>query len=260
MPLDLAALVDPFLEIVRNAASIVKEHDARPRSVTHKGRIDLLTETDPAVEAALTRDLAALLPGSTFLAEETSAQAALGDLTWVIDPLDGTTNFAHGLPVHAVSVGLWEQGRVVLGAVAAPCLGELFHAVRGGGAFLNGAPVTVTDTAEIEKALVATGFPYAIREEIGQILPNLERVLLASQGVRRLGAAALDLAYVACGRFDAFYECRLNPWDVAAGWLLVEEAGGQVTDYAGGPYRMGMKYILASNGRVHGKVSSLLKV
>jgi len=259
MPLDLNALADPFLEIMNSAAAIVKEHDARPRSVTHKGRIDLLTATDPAVEAALTRDLAKLLPGSTFLAEEGSAKARLGDLTWIIDPLDGTTNFAHGLPIHAVSVALWEEGRVVLAAVAVPVLGELFHAVRGVGAYLNGAPIAVTDVTDIEKSLVATGFPYAIREEIRPIMANLERVLVASQGVRRMGAAAVDLAYVACGRLDAFYESCLNPWDVAAGWLLVEEAGGAVTGYAGQPYALGDKHILASNGRVHGKVSELLE-
>jgi myo-inositol-1(or 4)-monophosphatase len=259
MPVDTAALVGPFLDAMRAAAAIVREHDARPRTVTRKGRIDLLTETDPAVEAALKKDLAALLPGASFLAEESAAQAALGDLTWVIDPLDGTTNFAHGLPIHAVSVGLWEEGRVVLGAVAVPVLGELFHAVRGGGAFLNGVPIAVTDTADLEQALVATGFPYAIREEIRPIMANLERVLLASQGVRRMGAAAVDLAYVACGRLDAFYESCLNPWDVAAGWLLVEEAGGRVTDYAGRPYALGGKYILASNGRVHGAISELLE-
>ncbi|MEW5772678.1 MAG: inositol monophosphatase family protein [Thermodesulfobacteriota bacterium] len=259
MSLDLTALTGPFLEIMRNAAAIVAEHDARPRTVTRKGRIDLLTETDPAVEAALKEDLAAILPGSTFLAEETASRAALGERTWIIDPLDGTTNFAHGLPIHAVSVALWEEGRVALGAVAVPVLGELFHAVRGGGAFLNGAPISVTDTADIEKSLVATGFPYAIREEMRPIMANLERVLAASQGVRRMGAAAVDLAYVACGRFDAFYESCLNPWDVAAGWLLVEEAGGRVTGYAGQPYRLGDKYILASNGRVHGKASGLLE-
>lgn len=259
MPLDVNALVGPFLDAVRRAAAIVVEHDARPRTVTRKGRIDLLTETDPAVEAALKVDLAALLPGSTFLAEETAAQAELGELTWIIDPLDGTTNFAHGLPICAVSVALWERGRVVLGGVAVPVLGELFHAVRGGGAFLNGAPISVTDVADIETSLVATGFPYAIREEMRPIMANLERVLAASQGVRRMGAAAVDLAYVACGRFDAFYESCLNPWDVAAGWLLVEEAGGAVTDYAGKPYVLGSKYILATNGRVHGKVSGLLE-
>jgi len=258
MPLDLAALVDPFLDAMRRAAAIVAENSARPHTVTRKGRIDLLTETDPAVEAALKQDLGRLLPGSTFLAEESAAQAELGELTWVIDPLDGTTNFAHGLPIHAVSVALWERGRVVLAGIAVPALGELFHAVRGGGAFLNGALIAVTDTADLEQCVVATGFPYTIREEIRPIMANLERVLLASQGVRRMGAAAVDLAYVACGRLDAFYESCLHPWDVAAGWLLVEEAGGTITDYAGNPYALGSKYLLASNGRVHDRVQYLL--
>ncbi len=255
---DLASLLAGVTRIVRRAGDLIADHNTKPRDIRHKGRIDLVTGTDLAVEAFLKENLSELLPGSSFLAEESAADAELTDNTWIIDPVDGTTNFAHGLPVVATSVGLWRGGEVVLGVVNAPLMQECFTAFRGGGAYLNDAPIKVSDAETMQDSLVATGFPYAIEEELPGILRRLQSVLPACQGVRRWGAAALDLAYVAAGRYDAFYELRLNPWDVSAGWLLVQEAGGHMTRMNGAPYHRRAHDVLATNGRVHETLRLLL--
>ncbi|MUM78273.1 inositol monophosphatase [Pseudodesulfovibrio sp. F-1] len=245
--------------IAVRAGGIVVRGAGQARKVTHKGRIDLVTETDFAVEEMLKDELAALLPGSDFLAEETASSTEPGELTWIIDPVDGTTNFANGLPFVATSIALWQRDRVVLGVVNLPLLGELFSVREGGGALLNGAPVTVSTEGAMEQALIATGFPYAIEEHLEPILDRLKAVLPRVQGVRRVGAAALDLAYVACGRYAGFYESALRPWDTAAGWLLVREAGGRVTEYdSGKDYSLGAGTILATNGLVHRELSRLI--
>ncbi|WP_285904917.1 inositol monophosphatase family protein [Pseudodesulfovibrio pelocollis] len=245
--------------IAARSGAIVAEGAGRARKVTHKGRIDLVTETDFAVEEMLKRELAALLPGSDFLAEETASATEPGELTWIIDPVDGTTNFANGLPFVATSIALWQRNRVVLGVINLPLLGELFAARAGGGARLNGKPVSVSAEGAMEQSLIATGFPYAIDEHLDPILDRLRAVLPRVQGVRRVGAAALDLAYVACGRYEGFYESALKPWDTAAGWLLVREAGGRVTEYdTRKDYALGAGTILATNGAVHDEMSRLI--
>lgn len=254
-------------DAVREAGAIIKEAWDRPRTVSKKGRIDLLTETDPAVEAALMASLPGILPGAAIMAEETAADTPLGGgngYTWVIDPLDGTTNFVHGLPFVAVSVGLWEGGqahqggRPLAGFVYNPILEEFFCARRGRGATVNGRALGVSATERLEDAMVATGFPYAVRDELADILARLERVLFATRGLRRYGAASLDLAYVAWGKLDAFFETGLKPWDTCAGWCLVEEAGGAVSRFDGQAYDLYAHDILATNGRVHAAVSKLL--
>ncbi len=251
-------LMDAFLDHMREAGTIIRRQWNDAKQIVFKGRIDLLTQTDLAVEAYLREALPRILPGSTVLAEESHTSLEPGGLTWIIDPIDGTTNYAHGLPVVAVSVGLWKDGRVVLGAVYLPVLEELFWAVRGKGAFLNGARIRVSAEAALQKSLIATSFPYGFHEEADLICERFKRVLLASQGVRRLGSAATDLAYTACGRFEGYYETGLKPWDTAAGWLLVEEAGGRVSGLDGSPYRLGEYMIVASNGRVHEELLALL--
>lgn len=244
---------------VLEAGELIRRAWGRPKEVRHKGRIDLVTATDLAVEELLKERLSAALPGATFLAEETSAQAGLGMSTWIIDPLDGTTNFAHGLPFVATSVALWQDGDLLLGLINLPILGELFTAVRGQGAWRNNEPIAVSGTATVQESLIATGFPYNTRKYLDGIQRHLGRMLLETQGVRRPGAAALDLAYVACGRFDGFYENALNAWDTAAGVLLVEEAGGRVSGFdANRPYVLGADEILASNGLLHEDLSRLL--
>lgn len=254
-------------DAVLRAGELIARNISQPKDVTRKGRIDLVTDTDMAVERSLKESLAAILPGALFLAEETSAsQAVLTDAgndapVWIIDPVDGTTNFAHGFPFVCISLALWRGGRTEFGFVHAPVLGETFSARRGAGAYLGEKRISVSQTDALEDALAATGFPYAIDERIDQTMANLRRALLACQGIRRPGSAALDLAYVACGRFDAFYETGLKPWDVAAGWLLVEEAGGLVSQFAGAreSYHLGAETILATNGKLHLRLGDLLE-
>ncbi len=250
--MDLERLLAETRQAVAEAGERIKADFAAPKDIRRKGRIDLVTATDLAVEAHLKARLAAILPEAAFLAEETDKATGLSGLTWIIDPLDGTTNFAHGFPFVCTSVGLWDGTAMILGVINAPILGQMFWAGQGLGAFCNGEPMAVSAVAVLEDALVATGFPYAIRENLGEIMGDLRTFLSATQGIRRPGAAALDLAYVAAGRLDAFYEIGLNPWDVAAGWLLVTEAGGQVSAYRPhGPYALGAFRILASNGKLH---------
>jgi myo-inositol-1(or 4)-monophosphatase len=256
---DLAALALDARAAVAASGEIIRSHWNRPSEITRKGRIDLVTQTDLAVENALKESLSRILPGADFLAEESAQSLDPGELTWIIDPLDGTTNFAHRLPFVATSVALWHRGRSMLGFVSAPLMGEMFHSVRGGGAFLNGQPIGVSRVDALEDSLIATGFPYTVREDIRGLMADLENMLLHTQGVRRPGAASIDLAYTAAGRFDAFYEIGLKPWDTAAGWLLVEEAGGRVTCFdPAEPYHLRSRSVLASNGLLHRAVASLL--
>jgi len=245
---------------VREAGGLLREHHLRPRNIRCKASVkDLVTETDLAVEAMLRASLGAILPEAGFLGEEGSADLGLAGLTWVVDPVDGTTNFAHGLPFVATSVALCRDGEPLLGLVNLPLLGELFCASRGRGAWLNGETMRVSATDSLIESLVATGFPYRIEPHLAAILRQLELAMPATRGVRRAGAAALDLAFVACGRYDGFFEFALNAWDTAAGVLLVEEAGGRVGRMTGGAYRLGAADILATNGRVHGLLEDLLR-
>lgn len=251
--------LEGLLEIASQAGNIVRENNLKPRNIKHKGRIDLVTETDVAVEEFLKAKLARLVPEATFLAEESAKDTELGKATWIIDPLDGTTNFAHGLPFVAISIGLWRDGEVCLGVVDLPLMGEQFAARRGAGATLNGSSISVSSATTLEQSILATGFPYDTETYLADIQKYLGRFLQRTQGVRRPGAAALDLAYVACGRFDGFYEYALNPWDTAAGLLLIEEAGGRVTRYdASEPYTLGARDILATNGHIHAACSEQL--
>lgn len=259
---DHAPLLPKTIDIVREAGDLLMRYWHAPREIRHKGRIDLVTTADLALENLLKERLGALLPEADFLAEESASAADLGKRlngpTWIIDPLDGTTNFAHGFPFVAISVALWDEGDVQLGLVHLPVLHELFHAAKGQGTRLNGVPVQVSSVPDLENSLVATGFPYSVREQLPPILGWMETMLSLTQGVRRPGSAAIDLAYVACGRFDAFYEINLKPWDMAAGWLLVREAGGSVTRMDGAAFELHIPSILASNARVHdGMVKAL---
>lgn len=256
---DPLSILNSLQEIALEAGEIVKDASTKTKKIVHKGRIDLVTETDVAVEVMLKVKLAKLLPEADFLAEESAKDTKLGDYTWIIDPLDGTTNFAHGLPFVANSIALWHRDRVVLGVINLPLLGELFTAAEGEGAMMNGQPISVTDESKMERTLLATGFPYAIDEHLETILRHFRTLLPLTQGIRRPGAAALDLAYVACGRYDGFFESALNPWDTAAGILLVKEAGGQLSEYnAKAPYTFESKTILATNGQIHEELSQLI--
>lgn len=261
---DAAALLEECVRLVRTSGDMVRRRWDTPSHVQHKGAVDLVTDMDVAVEDFLKERLARLLPTATFLAEESSAPTDLradDGPCWIIDPVDGTTNFVHRLSQVSTSVALWADGQVQLGVVNAPMLGrdgECFWAVRGGGCFLNGRPLRVSGAATLTDALACTGFPYDLEGRLPVVLERLRRVLPATQGMRRLGSAALDLAFVACGRLDVFYEEWLKPWDLAAGWLLVEEAGGTVSRLDGAPFRFG-DALLATNGTLHVSMVALLK-
>lgn len=262
----LTQLVPDVQHAVSQAGRLILEAWDRPSTIQHKGRVDLVTETDLAVEASLKTSLGAILPEANFLAEESASEVdrekALSGPCWVIDPLDGTTNFAHRLPFVAISVGLWTEESVGLGIVYNPVLNECFHAVRGGGAFKNGQAIGVTPTKTLQESLVCTGFPYAASEDPEKakaIAAWIGNVVAQTRGLRRYGAAALDLAYVAAGHYSAFYELGLRPWDVAAGWLLVTEAGGQVAQFLEDrPFTLDAPSILATNGHVHRAMLELL--
>jgi myo-inositol-1(or 4)-monophosphatase len=207
----------------------------------------------------LVERLQAIIPGATFWSEETHAEAGMGESTWIIDPLDGTTNFVHQIPFVATSIALWQEGQPVLGVINLPAMGELFHAIRGKGAYCNGNRIRVSRTGDLANSVIATGFPYTIREDIAPVMSSLKRILLTTQGVRRAGAAAVDLAYTACGRLDGFYEIGLKPWDTAAGILLVAEAGGRISRFDSGlPYRLGDRDIMVSNTLIHDALGSCI--
>lgn len=260
MALNLQTLLQNCLPIVIEAGKIIKQNWDTPHEVKHKGRIDLVTETDTAVQNFLRSQLATVLPEAEFLGEEDAGNvesALQKPLCWVVDPVDGTTNFVHRLPIVGVSVALLASGSPILGIINSPILAETFYATRGNGAFADGQPIHVSATDRLADSLVATGFPYDIGNELPAILHRLERVLPATQGLRRPGAASLDLAWVACGKLDGFYEDGLKPWDMAAGWLLIEEAQGRVTTFQGEAAGWGLS-LLATNGLIHEAMTHLV--
>jgi myo-inositol-1(or 4)-monophosphatase len=253
--------LDDACAIARAAGEILRAGYARPMRIAYKGDIDLVTDTDQASEAAIVQALQARFPDHAILAEEggAAAGAAAPEWRWVIDPLDGTTNFAHRYPFFAVSIALEHRGERALGVVYAPVRGECVAAGVGGGAPLNGAPIAVTAETRLERALAATGFPYDVHEKPEETLRFFAPFLPRVQGIRRDGSAALNLAYLACGRFDLFWETKLHAWDVAAAALLVTEAGGRVTDFAGGAMPADGFEVAASNGALHGALLELLR-
>jgi myo-inositol-1(or 4)-monophosphatase len=253
--------MNPFLEVAmeaaREAGAILRAEFDRPKKITYKGDVDLVTESDHHSERVVVERLRGRFPDHAIVAEEGSTGAAAGaKYCWHIDPLDGTTNFAHGYPCFAVSIGLAEEGRPVAGVVFNPVSDELFTAVRGEGAYLNGKRIHVSTVEKLAHSLVATGFPTHRRKRSANINYYWE-FTLRSHGVRRDGSAALDLCSVASGRFDGFWEFGLNSWDTSAGMLLVQEAGGKVTSLAGQPYELGGPDLLASNGRIHEEMQQI---
>jgi len=250
--------VDPLefvISLARSAGTLLRDRFDDPHEVVEKRPQDLVTEADRASEAAIVAAIGAAFPQATVLAEEGGVYAGGGNERFIVDPLDGTTNYAHRYPLFCVSIAYERDGRVEAAAIEAPLLGMTFAARRGGGATLNGAPMHVSGVATLERALVCTGFNPARYDRNG---PHFAALSRRAQGVRRDGSAALDLALVAAGRFDAFWEWDLKPWDVAAGALLVEEAGGRVTAIDGGPHRLDGGSTAASNGVVHPAFTSLL--
>jgi myo-inositol-1(or 4)-monophosphatase len=247
-PLFLATAV----EAVLRAGSIQMEHFGSQLHIDKKGPIDLVTEVDVAVEKMFRALVAERFPGHTVLAEELGGSSQpTGRYCWIFDPLDGTTNYAHALPIFASSLALEVDGVVEVGAIYDPTRRELFTATRGGGAYLNGVPMRVSATASLVDALLVTGFPYSVHESADDLVSLFGAFLTQAQAVRRLGSAALDLCYVAAGRFDAFWEQHLKPWDMAAGALMLVEAGGKISALDGGPFDVRREQLMASNGVLH---------
>jgi len=239
--------------------AVLRDRFGHRLAVAYKGEVDLVTDADRAAESAVLDVIRRARPGDDILAEEGGGSQRGCDRLWVVDPLDGTTNFAHGFPWFAVSVALAVAGRVTVGVILQPLSGELFTAVRGGGARLNGHPLHVSATSGLERAFLATGFPYDRRRSEVDNLDHYARFQKAAFACRRAGAACLDLAYVAAGRFDGFWEMKLKPWDMAAGRLLVEEAGGRVSDFDGREIGLESAEILATNDRLYEPMVALLQ-
>jgi len=265
-PHELSDALRIAVEAARRAGEVLMDLYSQPHDIQYKGAIDLVTEADVASEKAIKSVITA---GSKadIMAEESAGSLVCPDgPVWIVDPLDGTTNYAHGFPFFCVSIcyylgapgGGLEAGPGA-GVVFCPVLDEMFSALRGCGAWLNGHPIRTTTESDLSRGLMATGFPYTIRQESEWVMDALQRVIVRAQGIRRAGAAALDLAWLAAGRVDGFWEAGLKPWDTAAGQLLVTEAGGMVTDFANGRYTPFIKEMLASNGALHAELVDILK-
>ncbi|MBI2216572.1 MAG: inositol monophosphatase [Candidatus Rokubacteria bacterium] len=248
------------VDAARAAGQLLRAELWGPRRIAFKGTpTNLVTEMDARAEALITARLRESFPHDAILAEEGGATSGESGRRWIVDPLDGTTNYAHGLPIFAVSIGLEVAGRVALGVVHDPNMDELFVAERGAGAWLGGERLVVSATATLNESLLATGLPYNVRETPDNNLAEFSAFTVRAQGVRRIGSAVLYLAYVAAGRLDGYWELRLGSWDVAAGALLVEEAGGRVTDLEGGRLDLDAPRVVASNGRIHEEMLNVLK-
>ena len=255
---ELTNLCDAAVAAARIGGDILRAGMSVKKRVAYKGKVNLVTQVDTRSERAIMKYLGGRFPGHAFLAEESGSSARASEFLWIIDPLDGTTNYAHGYRSYCVSIALSVRGTVALGVVYDPNLDELFTAVGGRGARLNGKKISVSPTASLSKSLLATGFPYDVRESRNNNLDHFSNFALKSQAVRRAGSAALDLCHTACGRFDGYWELKLGPWDVAAGSLMVAEAGGKVSDFKGGRFDIHMKELLASNGRIHRQMLDVL--
>ena len=249
------------IEAALAGGAVLKSYYGRDFRIAFKGELDLVTQADTESEAKVLSVLRARLPEASILAEESGVSTtSTGDdrQRFVVDPLDGTTNFAHAYPMFAVSIGYENEGEVRAGVVYDPVRDELFTAERGRGAFLNGKKLEVSRTEKVEHALFVTGFPYDLKDDLEGNLRLFTKFMGTARAIRRDGSAALDLCYLAAGRFDGFWEEKLGPWDTAAGALVVQEAGGQVTDFAGGPFHYSHKAIVASNGRLHDQMLKIL--
>ena len=252
-----------YLEIAIAAAKaggeVLMDKFGTTLRVEHKGEVDLVTEADQAAEAAIVSLIRKRCPAHDILAEEEDYHRQQQEFCWIIDPLDGTTNYAHGFPWFAVSVALERKGEVIVGVVYNPCNDEIYTAVSGEGAWLNGKQLFVSSTVSIDQSLLATGFPYDRKQSKANNYDNFINFQQVAQACRRPGAASLDLACTAAGRFDGYWEMKLKPWDVAAGQLLVSEAGGTLSNFSGESASIYDREIVASNGRIHAQMLKVLE-
>jgi len=245
-------------ETARGAGEILRRNWGKTQSVHFKGEINLVTEVDRESEAYILDRIRSAFPDHGILSEESAELAGPSSYRWIVDPLDGTTNYAHNYPCFCVSIGLEKGGELIAGAVFDPLLGESFTASAGGGAFLNGEPIRVSSVGNLRRSLLATGFAYDVNTSADNNFNYFREFVFAGQAIRRDGSAALDLCYLACGRFDGFWELKLKPWDTAAGLLLLREAGGTATRLDGAAYDITRPDILASNGLIHEQMIAVI--
>ena len=258
-PIPTDVLLESAITAGKNAGSLLLDYARTGFRIEHKNPINLVTDADHAAERCIIDHLRAQFPTHGFLAEEQGrVEPSPSPYLWIIDPLDGTTNFAHGYPAFCVSIGLEYRGRCLLGVVFDPSRNELFTAVEKGGAYLNGRSIHVSPTIDLNSSLLVTGFAYDIRDTPRNNLDHFAKFALKAQGLRRTGSAALDLCYVAAGRFDGFWEVRLNPWDMAAGSVIVQEAGGRLTDFHGNTLSIYGQELVASNSHIHHAMLAVL--
>ena len=243
----------------KKAGALLMKMSQGKLSVKFKSPIDLVTGADQASEALIISLIRKAFSGDDIMTEESQDQRTGSKRRWIIDPLDGTTNYAHGFPMWCVSIAFEEKGIVRAGAIYNPNLNELFTAAKGRGAFLNGKRIRVSAEKDLIKSLLATGFPYDVHTSPENNLANFQKFIKRAQAVRRPGSAAIDMAYLACGRFDGFWEIKLKPWDAAAASLMIAEAGGRITNFSGGRYSIYYPECLATNGKVHKQMLEILK-
>ncbi len=249
-----------LMEAAREAGKIIHHYFDGTFSIENKDSINnLVTEVDKHSETKIIEVIKNYYPGHSIISEEVGELIQDSDYQWIIDPIDGTVNFAHGIPICCVSIGLKHKDELLLGAVYNPMMNELFFAEKGKGAFLNDRPIRVSDKKDFATACLVTGFPYKWPKTYEHPIKVFERFVLEGLPVRRLGSAAIDLCWVACGRFDGFWEYNLNSWDVAAGYLIVQEAGGRITNFDGNPYSVFDKETLATNGHIHEDMLQLIR-
>jgi len=252
----LKEVTHQVIEIAKEAGAFIREQRKTfsPDKIEFKGLNDLVSYVDKTAEQMIVSALQSVLPEAGFITEEKTINRLGEKYNWIIDPLDGTTNFIHGLPVFSVSIALQEHDELVLGVVYEINQDECFYAWKGSPAYLNGNEIRVTSTPTVDKCLLATGFPYYDFQKQAAYIELFAELMRSCHGLRRLGSAAVDLAYTACGRFDAFYEYNLNAWDVAAGIVIVQQAGGQVVNFKGGSEVLNTRELLATNGKITGEM------
>jgi len=248
------------IEAIYSGARVLRNHFGRIAQINQKGAFDLVTEADTESEKQIMETILKAFPDHAILAEESGVNKGTAEYKWLIDPLDGTTNYVHQLPLFTIAIALAVRDKIELGLILNPMDGELYSAIAGKGAELNGKPIKVSSIASVSNSLLVTGFPYDFNEIVEPAMKRFSVFQQASQGVRRLGSAALDLCYVACGRFDGFWEQNLKPWDKAAGAIIATEAGAVITDFSNQPFSINQKEILVSNGKIHQEMLSLLKI
>ena len=248
------------IEAIYNGARVLRNHFGRTSQIDKKGVFDLVTEADTESEKQIMETIRKAFPDHAILAEESGANKGTDEYQWLIDPLDGTTNYVHQLPFFTIAIALAVRGNIELGLILNPMDGELYAAIAGKGATLNGKSIKVSSTASVSDSLLVTGFPYDFNEIAEPAMKRFSDCQQASQGVRRLGSAALDMCYLACGRFDGFWEQNLKPWDKAAGAVIAAEAGAVITNFSNQPFSINQKEILITNGRLHEEMLSLLSI